>query len=677
MGPFVRSDVKLCVRLLGPLQLSSPSGRKIDLVSRKAQASLGILLLSRAAQETRGKLATMLWSDSDEEHARSSLRQVLTDLKQLNEAVGTEVIVADKTSISINRNLVAVDIDVLEQDPIPVATRPFADLCEADDCNLLSGLEDCDMLFGDWLHMCRSNWTDKTVRRLVQCMQSRAKAGEATDALPLFLLKLDPYCELAVQEHLSRLAASSGAESARSYFNAYKARLWKEFEVEPSESLCQFADELRDRQPRKSGATTRPMPADHGSMQTGRDRPSIVLATISPDKGDSGFDFTAIALSSDFAASLSRFRHWTVVQSQLDAHKPLAEHAKEFAAAKMDCAVFIHPDDSEPSRFVNVTCVDCETAETIKCWQLETPPSGWREVFNDLSAGLAAHLQTYLATSRLHRLDENTTNFRSAYDLWLEGQSLGQTWRVDTERRAFELYEQAVEIDPDFACAYSGMASILNSRWTVLPGLPTDESERGKALEFARKALQLDPLDHRNHVNLAWTHLLSRRWEVAEAHFKMAYDLNPNNPYTLIAFALASAMMGERQRAVDLCNRAFELNPLREGHFHGYRATLMHLAARHQDCIESVEACPDIFPDIQGWAAASHAVLGHRTEAAQCYGRFIADVAGVWAGSEPASEPAIRHWLLASVPIRLEPDIAALTAGLKAASRWWQGAGPT
>lgn len=674
MAIAVRNDVKLTVRLLGPLQLATPGGRRIAIASRKAQAILGSLLLSRNPRETRGKLATMLWSNSDEHHARSSLRQVLTDLMEVNDAAEADIVVPDKTSISINRELVTTDIEILEEDPIPVAAQQFADICEADDCNLLSGLEDCDMLFGDWLHMCRSNWTDKTVRRLVQYLQSCAKTGEPAGALPLFILKLDPYCELAVQEHLSGLAASNGSESARSYFNAYKARLWKEFEVEPSEELCQFAAELRDRHLQRFASPAKPSPAPANEFSTAsRDRPCIVLATVSPDGGDSSFDFTAIALSSDFAASLSRFRHWTVVQSQLDARRSLAEHATAFAAARMDCAVFIHQDEREPERVVNITCIDCATAETVKSWQLETPPSGWREVFNNLSAGLAAHLQTYIATSRLHRPAESSANFRSAYDLWLQGQSLGQIWREDSERRAFELYEQAIEIDPNFACAYSGMASILNSRWTVLPGLPSNETERRKALDFARKALQLDPLDHRNHVNLAWTHLLSRRWEMADAHFKMAYDLNPNNPYTLIAFALASAMMGERQRAVDLCDRAFELNPLREAHYHGYRATLMHLAGHYEACIESVETYPDIFPDIQGWAAASHAALGHRDAAARCYGRFIDDVAEVWAGTEPASEAAIRLWLLAAVPIRHEPDVAALAGGLRAASEWWQG----
>jgi DNA-binding SARP family transcriptional activator len=94
---------RLRLKLLGPLSVTGVDGRAIDLVVRKSRVLLAILALALAHSATRERLAFLLWSDHDDAHARSSLRQTLTVLrKELGDGVldceDERVQLADATS---------------------------------------------------------------------------------------------------------------------------------------------------------------------------------------------------------------------------------------------------------------------------------------------------------------------------------------------------------------------------------------------------------------------------------------------------------------------------------------------------------------------------------------------------------------------------------------------------
>src|SRR3954452_25329278 len=57
-------------------------GRDVRIKSRKSSAVLAYIALNDARVETRERLVGLFWSDSDEQHARASLRQTLRELRQ-------------------------------------------------------------------------------------------------------------------------------------------------------------------------------------------------------------------------------------------------------------------------------------------------------------------------------------------------------------------------------------------------------------------------------------------------------------------------------------------------------------------------------------------------------------------------------------------------------------------
>src|SRR5438552_4055028 len=97
----------LSVSLVGRFGLRF-NGRPIELRTRKAAAVLGYLALSETKQESRERLVGLLWSRSDEEKARASLRQVVRELRSVLDEAGYGGFVAERLLVGIDIGQVEV-----------------------------------------------------------------------------------------------------------------------------------------------------------------------------------------------------------------------------------------------------------------------------------------------------------------------------------------------------------------------------------------------------------------------------------------------------------------------------------------------------------------------------------------------------------------------------------------
>src|SRR5437899_2932196 len=108
------SAARFSVSLVGrPLIMFA--GRLVELRTKKASAVLGYLALTEAKHENRERLVGLLWSRSDEEKARASLRQVVRELRSAFEDAGYDGFVAERLMIGIDVGRIEVDIESVIQ----------------------------------------------------------------------------------------------------------------------------------------------------------------------------------------------------------------------------------------------------------------------------------------------------------------------------------------------------------------------------------------------------------------------------------------------------------------------------------------------------------------------------------------------------------------------------------
>jgi len=159
--------------------------------------------------------------------------------------------------------------------------------------------------------------------------------------------------------------------------------------------------------------------------------------------------------------------------------------------------------------------------------------------------------------SLVKRYTENV----EAYNLFLQGSYFLAKRTRDGAQKALECFQKAIEIDPAFALAYSGIASFytLAGIYAVLP--PKMAFPHAKAA--AEKALEMDETLAEAHSDLAYVKMIfDWDWEGAEQGFKRALELNPNYPTAHQDYAYYLAIMGRFDKAISEIERARELDPL-------------------------------------------------------------------------------------------------------------------
>ncbi|MDH3245370.1 MAG: adenylate/guanylate cyclase domain-containing protein, partial [Saprospiraceae bacterium] len=149
-------------------------------------------------------------------------------------------------------------------------------------------------------------------------------------------------------------------------------------------------------------------------------------------------------------------------------------------------------------------------------------------LYHEVTKEVTREINVMLTREEEQKLEERKIVNPEAYRLYLQGRQL---WILEGEEnlaKSIEYYERALEIDPDFALAYVGMAITYTSfGWYIYEpntiALP-------KAEAAARKALELDNTIGEAHTELALSKLvLNWDWQGSEESFKRAIDLNPSD----------------------------------------------------------------------------------------------------------------------------------------------------
>ena len=140
------STARLSVSLVGRPSIAF-GGRPIELRTQKASAVLSYLALTEAKHESRGRLVGLLWSRSDEEKARASLRQVVRELRSAFEDAGFAGFSAGRLSIHLNVEDVEVDVESIIRLAESGSVHPL--LLNTPDLGqrILDGMDDLDPSF--------------------------------------------------------------------------------------------------------------------------------------------------------------------------------------------------------------------------------------------------------------------------------------------------------------------------------------------------------------------------------------------------------------------------------------------------------------------------------------------------------------------------------------------------
>lgn len=146
------------------------------------------------------------------------------------------------------------------------------------------------------------------------------------------------------------------------------------------------------------------------------------------------------------------------------------------------------------------------------------------------------------------------------YESYLKGEFLKRNSKADVEK-SIVFFEQAIRKDPTFAPAYVGLAEAYDDMASVFVGAPPGQV-RPKVIAAAHKALELDPGLAEPHALLASVYQEQWQWSDAEAEYKRALELNPNDVAAHLGSADWLLCQVRTEEALYFSRRARELDPL-------------------------------------------------------------------------------------------------------------------
>ena len=219
---------------------------------------------------------------------------------------------------------------------------------------------------------------------------------------------------------------------------------------------------------------------------------------------------------------------------------------------------------------INAQLIDAATDEHLwaKTYDRQLSMQNIFAIQSEISEAITGALRATLTTEEHTRLANVPTENMRAYSLTMQGRANLYKRRLETLLQARKQFEQATELDPDYAEAYAGLADSLILLFINHAAIPREEM-LAVAEPALDRALSLDPELADAYASLGL--LKHQIWgetrtgpELAEAEaaYLRAIELNPNHPRAYMWFA---AVRQEQQRfdeAIELYHQALRVDPL-------------------------------------------------------------------------------------------------------------------
>ena len=213
---------------------------------------------------------------------------------------------------------------------------------------------------------------------------------------------------------------------------------------------------------------------------------------------------------------------------------------------------------------VSVELVDVRDNKQLWGERYERKVSDLLSVQREIASEISSSLRLKLSGSEENRINKRYTDNPEAYQLYLKGRFY---WNKRTEegvRKGIEYFQQAIEKDPTYALAYTGIADCYSLETLHIDVGSLSPSEAApKAKAAAMKALEMDDTLAEAHTSLAFIKLnFDWDWADTEREFKRALELNPNHENAHHWYSHYLMAMGRIEESFVESKRALELDPL-------------------------------------------------------------------------------------------------------------------
>ena len=287
----------------------------------------------------------------------------------------------------------------------------------------------------------------------------------------------------------------------------------------------------------------------------------LPFANISPDPND---DYFAGGMTEELIDRLCQVKELEVIaRTSVMKYKNKDKSAYEIGR-ELKIGSIVEGSVRKAGNKVRVTAqlVDANTEAHLWSSKYDRDLDDIFAVQTDIAEKVATALAIKLVPAERKAIEKRETTNTEANTLYLKGRYYFNERTREGFLKAIEYYETAINLDPKYVRALSGLAEsyCLLENWGYMS--PSEASPKAKF--YAIKALEYDNTSAEAHASMALV-LVGLDWDVkaAQREFKRAIELNPNyaTAYHFYAFDLLN-VLGLHEEAVAQLQIAKRLDPL-------------------------------------------------------------------------------------------------------------------
>jgi len=210
---------------------------------------------------------------------------------------------------------------------------------------------------------------------------------------------------------------------------------------------------------------------------------------------------------------------------------------------------------------VNVQLIDANNDEHIWAEDYDRDLTDVFAIQSDLAQKIASTLQAKLSPNEKARLNRRPTENPDAYLLFIQAEryAIAPEMLRDDSRKAEQLYEEAIKLDPNFAAAFACLSMVDSWAYHTFDPIP---ARREKARFAADEALRLQPVLPEGHLALGFSYYYGDRdYEHALAEFEIAKRDLPNEAQAYMAIGALQRRQGKWAESTGNLEKSASLDP--------------------------------------------------------------------------------------------------------------------
>ncbi len=208
---------------------------------------------------------------------------------------------------------------------------------------------------------------------------------------------------------------------------------------------------------------------------------------------------------------------------------------------------------------VTTQLVDAQSSATLWSQTYDRPVAGMFDLQDEISSAIAAPLVGDLSRAEANRARQRGTRNLEAWSLYELGVEHHARGTLPDYGAALALFQQAIAIEPQFASAHAKASRIYAMRWSQQMG--RDDGDLALALQFARRAVELDNLDAQAHQALGFGLVLSGDPRSGLVSLNRAVELNPSLPTAWNSLGFARLASGDAEGCIEATTHMLDLDP--------------------------------------------------------------------------------------------------------------------